>query len=748
MKIQTLFQDIGIIKEKYKGEVMKRSLFIKSATMLAIMGCNFSSVPTMNEKTGIVTTALAAGPASYLTEEQVIPLMKKIPIDTSGYVVEDIYLDETIAFGQNGAVWTSYWVKEKGKNESLYIDVDAKTGKLVQFTKSTVDKPKETAVDIISEEEALEKAEAFINTVAPEVQGHISKANEYQVDDPTPPQVMNHVFYFVRVENEIPFLENYLQVIVDSQGEIGSYSRKWYDGELPSPVPVITAEEAGRRWDESVKPALHYVYTGEQIGKYGLPQKKMILAYGYDEKAPIFIDAMTNQPMTFLGESISQQSPMIPIGTSIRMMAKDQKKLTDDEKREKADKIALTMFQAMPDHQTKVGSSTAISWNGFGEVSSSSAKSFYYVRPAQGKEKAMKFNLGIDDFGEVTSFSVEEEHSETENRIYPNPIPYEKAQAIATEFMKKLYPDRQGELYAIQLPPIEESKKWLFERNGGYYITFGWLKQGIPVQNLEAGVTVDPVSGEVKGIYNFPSYQSLERIQGQKPGIDVNKAKQVEKGNKELRLTYFMPHPEWRHGTYLVSREPKLVYRMVGDDGVVDAVSGKWVSYTAYKQSKIPEDIAAHPHYLELLYAVKDGYFPITNSKLEPDQPVTRGEFLRILLKAQQSHDFFPDYYEVAGEEQFFADIDKGHPLYETVQVALERGLIQATTSNKQFDPDRNLTNAGANEMIAGLLQGNREKKVALPVVTTGQPTKILTKADVARLLMELNSYAKSIDKE
>ncbi|WP_409177748.1 S-layer homology domain-containing protein [Brevibacillus fortis] len=614
---------------------MNRSLFIKSATMLAIMGCNFSSVPAMNEKTGIVTTALAAGPASYLTEEQVIPLMKKIPIDTNGYIVEDIYLDETIAFGQNGAVWTSYWVKEKGGNESLYIDVDAKTGKLVQFTKSTDDQNKEAAVDIISEEEALKKAEAFINTVAPEVQGHISKANEYQVDDSTPPQVMNHVFHFVRVENEIPFLENYLQVIVDSQGEIGTYSRKWYDGELPSPVPAISAEEAGRRWDESVKPALHYVYTGEQIGKYGFPQKKMILAYAYDEKAPVFIDAMTNQPMTILGESISQHS-RISIGTSTRTLGKEQKKLTD--------------------------------------------------------------------------------------------------------------PDRQGELYAIHLPPTEESKKWLFKRNGGYYISFGWLKQGIPVQNLETGVTVDPVNGEVKGMHIFPAYQPLEMIQVQKARIDEQKAKQVEKGNKELRLTYFMPHSEWRNGTYLVSREPKLVYRMVGDDGVVDADSGKWVSYTAYKQSKIPKDIAVHPHYLELLYAVKDGYFPVTNSKLDPDQPVTRGEFLRILLKAQQSYDFFPDYYEVAGDEQFFTDIDKGHPLYETVQDAIERGLIQKTTSNKQFDPDRNLTNAGANEMIAGLLQGNREKKEALSVA--GQPTKILTKADVARLLMELKAYAKSIDKE
>ncbi|TQK74040.1 S-layer family protein [Brevibacillus sp. AG162] len=726
---------------------MKRSLFIKSATMLAIMGCYFSSVPMMNEKTGIVTTALAAGPSSYLTEEQVIPLMKKILIDTTGYAVEDIYLDETIALGQNGAVWTSYWVKEKGGNERIYIDVDATTGKLVQFTRFMDDNPKETAVGIISEKEALKKAEAFINAVAPEVQGHISKANEYQVDDSLPPQVMNHVFHFVRVENEIPFLENYLQVIVDSQGEIGSYSRKWYDGELPSPVPAISAEEAGRRWDESLKPALHYVYTGEQIGKYGLPQKKMILAYAYDEKAPVFIDAMTNQPMTFLGESISQQSPMIPIGTSTRTMGKEHKKLTDYEKSEKADEIARTMFQAERDHQTS-GSIAAVSWDGFGEGSSSRATAFHYVRPAQGKEKAMRFHLGMDDYGEVTSFSVEEEHSETENRIYPNPIPYEKAQAIAADFIKKFYPDRQGELYAIHLPPTEESKKWLFQRNGGYYITFGWLKQGIPVQNLETGVTVDPVNGEVKGMYTFPAYQSLEMIQGQKAGIDEQKAKQVEKGNKKLRLTYFMPYPEWRNGTYLVSREPKLVYRMVGDDGVVDADSGKWVSYTAYKQSKIPEDIAAHPHYLELLYAVKDGYFPVINSQLDPDQPVTRGEFLRILLKAQQSYDFFPDEYEVAGEKQFFTDIDKAHPLYETVQDAIERGLIQATTSNKQFGPDRNLTNVEANEMISRLLKGSGDKKGALSVFSTGQPTKIMTKADVARLLMELKSYADSTKQE
>ncbi|MGG4439981.1 S-layer homology domain-containing protein [Brevibacillus fortis] len=728
---------------------MKRSLVIKSVTMLAIMGSYFSIVPTVNEKLGIDTFVLAAGPSAsaYLTEEQIRPLIKKIPIHTNGYIVKDIYLDDSIAFGQNGAVWKSYWVKEKGGNESLFIDVDATTGKLVQFTNFPDDKPKATSVNIISEEEALKKAEAFIHTVAPEVQGHVSRANEYQVDDSTPPQVMDHVFYFVRVENDIPFLENYLQVIIDSQGEIRFYSRKWFDGELPSPVPAISAEEAGRRWDESVKPALHYVYTGEQIGKYGLPKKNMILAYAYDEKAPVFIDAMTNQPMTMLGESVSQQSPIVTIGTSTRTMGKEQK-VADDEIREKADEIARTMFQAERDQRTMGGSITSVSWNGFGEGSSSSATSFHYVRPAQGKEKTMKFHLGMDDYGEIMSFYMEEEHAETGDRIFPNPIPYEKAQAIATDFMKKLYPDQQGELYAIPLPPTEESKKWLFERNGGYYITFGWLKQGIPVQSLETGVTVDPVHGEVMGMHTFPSYQSLASIQVQKARIDEQKAKLVEKGNKELRLTYFMPHPEWRHGSYLVSREPKLVYRMVGDDGVVDADSGKWVSYTDYLQSKTPQDIAAHPQYLELLYAVKDGFFPVTKSKLDPDQPVTRGEFLRILLKAKARYDFSPSYDEAVGDEQFYTDIDKVHPLYETVKDAMQIGLIQATTSNKQFNPDRNLTNAEANEMISRLLKGTEDKKGALPVVTTGQPTKILTKADVARLLMELQSYAKSAEQE
>lgn len=549
---------------------MNRTLITKSVLVMAIMGSSLSAGASTLDKPGIGASTFAAEPATYLTKEQVIPLMKKLPVYVEGYTEKEVSLHENIAFYPNGAVWSSYWTNENGGNDSLHIDVDATTGKLVQFVIVSDHPKREATADSISKEEALKKAEAFLKTVAPDVNGRISRANEYPIGDVSP-QIMGHAFVFARVENDILFPENYLQVLVDSNGEIYSYTRIWYEGKLPSPVPEVTIEEAAKRWEESVMPTLHYVYI----------HKKMSLVYSYDEKSPIFIDAMTNQPITILGESSSQQPPIVPLGASTRIAEGEPIKLDDFDKREKADEIALTMFRAVPDqHSQTVSSVSILTWDDSGEGSVSNEETYQYARPDIGTEKELKFRLGIDDYGEIMSFSVEEELGAIENRSYPNPIPYKKAMATATDFMKKLYPDRQGELYAIHFPPTEESKRALFEQHGGYDITFGWLKQGIPVNGLEAGVTVDPVSGEVKRVFTFPSHQSLQSIEAQAPSINVTEAKQVEKGKKELRLTYFMPHPEWRTGTYLVSREPRLVYRMIGDEGVVDAASGKWVSHT------------------------------------------------------------------------------------------------------------------------------------------------------------------------
>lgn len=720
---------------------MKLADWIKRGTAMALCGSCLAFLPVVDGNAGAVVYA-ASDKTLSLTEAQAARMAKAWPIDLKDYELAEVFPDERLSHERGSEVWTIDWKHTKDESQRKWTTVEASTGKLLRYSRFQGDKQPDAGERTISRAEALKLAEKFLQLAAPEEFQRTAKDNQFQSMEPHPPRAGIYAFSFARVENGIPFLENALQVTVDIQGEIVYYERNWFDGALPDPEPKLSLVEARKRWEEAVQPSLGYVYAGEELIKYGLKQKKTILAYHYNEKAPVLIDALTGQPYNILGESVSQPAKIAPLGESGKGARTAKKELTEFELRNRADGIARDLFGAEPD-RSRVGGTTFVVMDDFGEGGGGNSSLFFYVRPASGEEREKRYSLGMDDYGNVTNMSLDEERREEKRETVSHPISYEKAQAIATDFVKKLLPDQLGELYPIQLPPAEESKKYLFGQNGGYFIVFGWLKQGIPVEHLETEVIIDPVTGEVNGVYSIPIYQRMEEIPQQSAGIDVSRAKQVEAEQRELLLTYFMPHPEWRQGSYLVKREPKLAYRMMGDDGVVDANEGKWVSFTAYRQSKIPEDIATHPQRTALVNAVDKGYFPVVGSKLEPERPVTRGEFVRILVQSNRFYGFADSYREEVALA--FSDIAQSHPLYETMKKAASIGLAQPKASGAAFEPDRPVTKQEAREMIGDLLGSDLRDRVFQQVGKVRQLHDHLTLADAAVLLSEMESAAKAM---
>ncbi|WP_167568755.1 YcdB/YcdC domain-containing protein [Brevibacillus migulae] len=681
---------------------------------------------------------LANTSTSSLTKEQVIDLISKLPLSLGDYELDSISREDQLTYWKDKPYWSAYWSGKGDRSAGAVVEIDATTGKLLTYYKYDYGVKKGIPEKQLSRDEALMKARAFLLAVAMEEANRVSLPNQYPTGDYLKPHLTDHFFSFTRVEDGIPFLENYLQVVVDRKGEIIRYERVWHEGSLPSLNPVVTAEQAKNLWQKAVQPVLSYLYAGEQINTYGLKEQAAVLAYHYDEKAPVLLDAVTGKALNILGETLDHSYKIMPLGSSTPSK-NEYKKLTEIKLREKADTLAFSIFGAEKESRDVIGSTVFMSSNQFGEGDSGpSTRLFGYMLPPDEKGEEKLIRIGLDPYGTLTSYEVETDDEELENRDYPNPIPWEKAQTIANDFMKRVYSDRLGEMYPIPLPPIEKSKASMFQRTGGYELTYGLLIAGIPVENAIASVTVHPVTGEVIKMNADIFHHVKQKTKKQAVNITAQEAKQVEENHRELRLTYYLPHPEWIHGTYLVEPEPKLVYRMVGDEGYVDAETGKWFSYTEYRDSKIPRDIAEHPHWEAMLHAVERGYLTVVDSKLNPEQVVTRGEFLRILVKASIYHRPSETFHVEEGETTFFLDIDESHPLRETMKEAMEIGL-QAEHENEIFEPDRNITKKEAIEMLKLLIESS-ETKVPNKEMSL-QEDAPLTRAQLASILYSLDLH-------
>jgi len=110
-------------------------------------------------------------------------------------------------------------------------------------------------------------------------------------------------------------------------------------------------------------------------------------------------------------------------------------------------------------------------------------------------------------------------------------------------------------------------------------------------------------------------------------------------------------------------------------------------------------DIRGLPAEQAIVAEAKLGVFDTTTGAFRPSAPITRGEFVKWLVKANNAY-----YADTPGEQirpatagQYFADVPPSHPDYPYIQALAYAGFVVGIDQN-HFAPDRNLTRE---EMIA-----------------------------------------------
>jgi hypothetical protein len=729
-----------------------------------------SLTPVTMQGNGMMEKAYAAEQKqSGITQEEAIKSAQQWVTIPGDYKLEhSSFLDERREHYYGKAVWRLSW--EKGRDGHIAVTIDAATGVLMEFSHYSKEREEGHSSQTVSTEQAVDIAQKFLQRVArKEELEKLSRPNEYGNTSPYfTSRLGEHAVIFTRMENGTPFLENGFRLIVGGDGRIFQFQREWYEGVLPDAKEAISLEQAEKLLEERLSPSLVYTRMDRLTGIYRQGNNHYQLVYRYNETDPQLLDAVKGTPLNVYGEPAGPSVQPKALGTTIRVKKESEKVITKEE----AQKIAEELIKNLPGSYRSEGSRGSGASTGPDGIARRHW-GFDFTPLHVAGEQVEPVELSISDRGKLFEYRANERAIYREDgRKIEKAVPWEQARENALKLVSSLLGDRLGEIYLIERQPSEAAIKEILERGGRYIIRFGWLKDGIPIEGAEFDVSVNPENGEVEWLRardddaQTPVGSDTEKI------IDKETAKKVEREQKKGLLAYYLP-PLWKDDRMSEKREPLLVYRYVGDNGVVNAATGEWLSFDALQQKKNPQDIAEHPAKEALQFAINADLLTVTDGKVEPDKQLTRGEMAEMMARMSNQYEFHNRLRSSDMDEEttpyVFTDVDQKHPLYSAIQKCVQVGLI--AKEGKRFEPDRAITRVEAAEMAVRLL-GYEEllqkqeifvspyldvNKKMVPAVSLAyayglfpttsakafEPDRSLTRAEAAQLMQILQKISK-----
>lgn len=446
-------------------------------------------------------------------------------------------------------VWKLQW--EDAEKFRLTIHLDAASGKLLYYEVSYGDEQGSP----VSKEAALETAKRFVEqAVSPQERSKLSGANAFGRLQPYHHYGEDgYVFTFTRIENQIPFPEDGCEVIVGRNGEVKEFYREWHEGELPRAAKLIPEKEARALFGEKATPILLNKDLSSITMSYAAPKTDAYrLVYAYREMDPQMVDAVTGQVLNARGEPPAEKR-IQPLGRNIRGDRGAPKTITKEE----AQKIAAQSLPSPERYQVTGSEQGEKQWK------------FTFTPRGDGKHQPEATTVVISRQGDVLEFA--NPGAVTGAPEKEEGVPYALAALRAGKLVQTFYNDRSGEIYAIEGTPSDKDTKRHLETGTLYQITFGWLQDGVPVEGKTIEVLVDVKTGQPVYLNARGSEQSPQNALPKEAVIEPSAAQRIELENRTFALTYY--------ASVYSPEKILLVYRSIGEEGVVDAQTGKWLNF-------------------------------------------------------------------------------------------------------------------------------------------------------------------------
>ncbi|MBO9605974.1 MAG: S-layer homology domain-containing protein [Paenibacillaceae bacterium] len=657
-----------------------------------------------------------------ISKEKAIELAAGYIAIPEGYILQSVNYNSSNVPAGHG-VWYLNYIKQKDDRYygNINFSIDGDNGTLLNYNSYENDpdrkpvypppvdlaKAKQLAGDLLQKMNASQAANVAYN-------------NDYESSFKTP--LTGDVRYQIRydrVENGVPYPQNGISFTIDGTGKLTDYSFNWDDSvTFAKPEKTLSATEATYIFKQN--PALTYIniYNPKPAGSM-----QVALAYN-TVTAAIYADSgkrindlngRSNGPA---GGTLTDK-PLAAKPDGSLNLTKDQAiaRVTALFPLPEGAVLENASYNEQSDTSPglKGGSSWNLSWR-------------YYKDDKDVNQEYINATVNSRT-GEVTNYNRNQPY--LYDRLpagtpEPELIGSDKAETLAVDFIKKAMPAYTDQLALIQANSLDQQLLQMKMAAGGMTartvnVSFQRLLHGsVPSEFEGASVTVNLITGEVIGFYN--NFQKFDYPQQMPSVITADEAAdkllsqfKVEKryyvpDNYAIMFSSYMPSSS---ATAAAPREAQLIYQLVplnpNDNVYLDATTGDWktrdTGETTVPGPVVADDIAGHWAENALQLMIEYKALDVKDGKANPNQAVTRGEMIKMLITAMNGGNFYAQAYG-ASRKASFADVANGSAYFSYVEAAVDNNIIDKTDTS--FNPEGTMNRDELAQLIVRALGYNK----------------------------------------
>ncbi|UJF33557.1 S-layer homology domain-containing protein [Paenibacillus hexagrammi] len=696
---------------------------IASALLLTAAPQVWASTPVAASKVVTLPAKTNADLEPTITKDKALELAKTYITIPEGYTLQSANLNSYYMMnGHNVPAWNLNFSK-KVKDQyygNINVTINGMDGTLTGYNMNDSDpdhKPSYPPKVDFTGAKAI--ASAWIEKVLPGKQQELLY-NQMEENSFRTPLDGNYQYNirFDRSVDGVPFMQNGVNVMVNGDGQVTSYNYNWDDEvEFEKGITPIDKDKIADTFKDKANISLLY-----QIPYNAPGQKKPIITYQLN---PFVLDAakgeLWNDGYIDNGGAAATKKPLTDKPLS-EQPAPDLN-LSKDE----AVKRVTDAFQIPSSYQLQDASYNEYTNPDTGETTSSWNLNWNLATdddPA-GKRGGEGAWASINSkTGEIQNFNRYVSYTNDSSKPVDAKVSLEKATETAVELVKKEMPAYTDQLVLVT-PSAEGMTEDQLKFMRNWDITFERVIDGVIANNETVTVSVDRTDGSVMNYYS--SFSNMEYPKQKPEVIAVDKAKETLLSQYDIVLNYVTSHggpiaiPLAKYNLMKAAGETipapsadtnakieaKLVYSLVPkytqESYMFNAQSGEWLSASSGEVITLDrvkvDDIDNHWAKNELQLMLDYRALDVKDGKVNPDQAITRGEMVKMLVIAMNggNHGIYYSMDRAAS----FKDVANGSKYFAYVENAVDRGLLDPGT---EFNPDAKMTREDMAQLIVKAL--------------------------------------------
>ncbi|MEO3943912.1 YcdB/YcdC domain-containing protein [Gorillibacterium sp. CAU 1737] len=621
----------------------------------------------------------AVSPTAKISKEKALVIVSAQITIPSGYKLSNTNYRST-SWETDNASW--HFVFEKTVNGrtvgSINAAVDAQTGKLINYDRNPYDSSQATAFPPkVEYGQAKEIAMKLLATMNPAE--HSSTRYNSLNDELYVPQIQGNISYsfrFDRTVDGVRYLTDGITIQIDGNGELKSYQYTWHDSAtFSTKKPTISQEQALAAYKKANPPFLQYVATQNPVTKKG----EVALAYSY---WPNSLDAVTGEVLRseYTGYGLEKpltEKPLAPMPSTSKDLTSEQavaiaKKTLGIPS---TAKLIAAEFNERKD-DTYLQGATAV----------------WYIHWTDSGSKTVRYSASVDaKTGTILDYNLDnnDRYTPLTKEEQAKKLTDVKLMNAAADFVKTLLPQYSHQLAFEKRVSVGESD------DSARVVNYSLRRvvNGIVTDLDSLYLSVDQLTGKVLSYSS--SFANVQYPTTVPKTVSADKAIELLSTSFQLSLAYLDDPSTSNKETWKERKPALLIYNrelLFYENVYLDAVSGKWVNKETGKEV-IPgkmkaADLAGHPASKELQLLLDYKALDLKDGKVMPEQQVTRGEFIKMMVVALHGGNYYPTL--AAGRSNTFKDVLNDSTLFAYVETAVDMGVLDPATEN--FKPDEALT--------------------------------------------------------